>query len=109
MDTKIKKLQDKIKELQDQQAELDSSIEDIYATINDWKHPEHLTTPSPTTLSYPPANSSLSSENIAHFIDYIISLNPSRYQHQPYVKRQALTFYYYLFDYYCLLDYQLQN
>ena len=102
IDTKIKKLQEKIKELQDQQLDLDSSIEDIYTTINNWKHPEeeHITKPNkpntPTILPHPLTNSSLSTENISYFIDYIISLNPTRYKHQPYAKRQALTFYNYL-------------
>lgn len=99
MEIKIKKIQDKIKELQEQQAELDSSIEDIYSTINDWKYPiypDTSTTPtqSQTTLHHPPNNITTSIDNISYFIDYIISLNPKRYQ--PYAKRQALTFYDYL-------------
>ena len=108
-DTKIKKIQDKIKELQDQQVELDSSIEDIYTTINDWKHPEHLTisnTPniqSQTTLYHPLQNITPSIDNISYFIDYIISLNPTQYQ--PYAKRQALTFY----DYFNKTQYNQQQ
>ena len=106
METKIKKLQNKIKELQDQQAELDSSIEDIYTTINDLKHPEPQSSrPSPiiqpsiiqpltTKNTHLQNNIAQPAENISHFIDYIISLNPTQYP--PYAKRQALTFYDYL-------------
>jgi hypothetical protein len=67
MESRIQKLQDKIKELQDQQADLDSSIEDIYTTINDWKHPEHFTTPKTplqTIINHPPQKTSTMSCSI---------------------------------------------
>lgn len=101
MESRIKKLEDKINEFEEQQEELDSNIEDLYNTINEFKYPEtlentksneHLETHLDTHLDthLETHSSKNTNENIVHFIDYIISLNPTKYP--PYAKRQALSF-----------------
>ncbi len=89
MDPRIKKLEDKIRELEEQQDEVDSNIEDIYSTLNDFKHPD-CNTYSDTHLDINSSKNINTNENIAKYIDHLISLNPERYP--PYAKREALSF-----------------
>lgn len=73
MDTRIKKLQTKIKDLQDQYGELISSVEDIYDTINNLKHPasipEHQKTKTTSQKSFQkPINKP---DDLTKFLEYL--------------------------------------